>query len=89
MGIAMSQESTMGVSPVYFREQGHCDVMRHGPVWETRGEQQVQGSRYNGLEAGRGWILRGRRVPGVTEWEVGREVGRSGKSRIHRQVLVG
>lgn len=47
------------------------------------------GSRYNVLEVGRGWILRGRRAPEVAEWEVGREVGRSGKSRTHRQVLVG
>lgn len=43
------------------------------------------GSRYNVLEVGRGWILRGRRAPEVAEWEV----GRSGKSRTHRQVLVG
>lgn len=29
----------MGVSPAYFREQGCCDEVRHGPVWETRGGQ--------------------------------------------------
>lgn len=78
----------MGVSPAYFREQGCCDVVRQGPVWETRGEQlsRVAGTMASKQE--RGWILRGRRAPELAEWEVGREGGRSGKSRTHRQVLV-
>lgn len=83
----MSQESTMGVSPVDFREQGCCDVVRHCPVWETRGEQlyrqQVQWPRSR-----KRMDSQGQRAPEVAEWKVGQKGERSGKSRTHRQVLV-
>lgn len=66
----------MGVSPVYFREQGCCDMLRHGPVWETRGEELYRAAGTMASKQERGWIFRGRRAPEVAEassvWRDGR-----------------
>lgn len=75
-GIGMYQESKMGVSPVYFRERGCCDMLRHGPVWETRGEELYRAAGTMASKQERGWIFRGRRAPEVAEassvWRDGR-----------------